>query len=160
MREGPDMGHEIERKFLTTSRSWETAVSKVSDIRQAYLATTERASVRIRIKDDVTAFLAIKSADAGPIRLEFEYPIPVGEAAALFELRLGHVVEKRRHIVVVDGHHWEVDVFRGVLGGLVMAELELDDAEQHFHKPDWLGEEVTHDRRYYNASLAMDGLPR
>ena len=54
----------------------------------------------------------------------------------------------------------EIDVFRGVLDGLIIAELELDDAEQQFHKPDWLGEEVTHDRRYYNASLAMDGLPQ
>jgi adenylate cyclase len=158
-REAPEMGHEIERKFLTSSRSWQSAVSKVSDIRQVYLATTQSASVRIRIKD-AKAFLSVKSAEAGPSRLEFEYPIPVHEAKALFELRVGHVVEKRRHIVIVEGHHWEVDVFDGGLGGLVMAELELDDAEQQFHKPDWLGEEVTHDRRYYNASLAMHGLPR
>jgi adenylate cyclase len=153
------MGREIERKFLTSSRSWQSAVSRVSDISQVYLAATDSASVRIRIKDDEKAFLAIKSAEAGPSRLEFEYPIPVDEAKALFELRIGHIVEKRRHIVVFEGHRWEVDVFRGVLDGLIMAELELDDAEQQFHKPDWLGEEVTHDRRYYNASLAMHGLP-
>lgn len=154
------MGHEIERKFLTSSQSWQSAVSKVSDIRQVYLAMTDSASVRIRIKDDVKAFLAVKSAEAGPSRLEFEYPIPVDEAKALFELRIGHIVEKRRHIVAVDGRHWEVDLFHGVLDGLVMAELELDDAEQQFHKPDWLGGEVTHDWRYYNASLAVHGLPR
>jgi adenylate cyclase len=154
------MGHEIERKFLTSSRSWQSAVSKVSDIRQVYLATTECASVRIRIKDDVSAFLAIKSAEAGPTRSEFEYPIPVADAEALFELRIGHIVEKRRHIVVVDGRRWEVDLFHGVLDGLIMAELELDAAEQQFQKPDWLGKEVTDDRRYYNASLAMHGLPR
>ena len=153
------MGQEIERKFLTSSRSWQSAVSKVSDIAQVYLAATDSASVRVRIKDDEKAFLTIKSAEAGPSRLEFEYPIPVDEAKALFELRIGHIVEKRRHVVVFEGHHWEVDLFRGVLDGLVVAELELDDAEQQFHKPDWLGEEVTHDRRYYNASLAMHGLP-
>ena len=153
------MGHEIERKFLTSSRSWQSAVSKVSDISQVYLAATDNASVRIRIKDDAKAFLAIKSAEAGPSRLEFEYSIPVDEAKALFELRVGHIVEKRRHIVVHEGHHWEVDVFCGVLDGLIIAELELDDAGQQLHKPDWLGEEVTHDRHYYNASLAMHGLP-
>ncbi len=153
------MGQEIERKFLTSSRSWQVAVSKISDIAQVYLAATDSASVRVRIKDDEKAFLTIKSAEAGPSRLEFEYPIPVDEAKALFELRIGHVVEKRRHVVVFEGCHWEVDLFRGVLDGLVVAELELDDAEQQFHKPDWLGEEVTHDRRYYNASLAMHGLP-
>jgi adenylate cyclase len=154
------MGHEIERKFLMSSGSWQSAVSKVSDISQVYLAATDSASVRIRVKDEVKAFLAIKSADAGPSRLEFEYPIPVDEAKALFELRIGHIVEKRRHIVIVEDCHWEIDVFRGVLDGLIIAELELDDAEQQFHKPDWLGEEVTHDRRYYNASLALDGLPK
>ena len=154
------MGNEIERKFLTSSRSWQSAVSKVSDIRQVYLATTECASVRIRIKDDVKAFLAIKSAEAGRTRSEFEYPIPVDDAKALFELRIGHIVEKRRHIVVVDGRRWEIDLFHGVLDGLIMAELELDAAEQQFQKPDWLGKEVTDDRRYYNASLAMHGLPR
>lgn len=153
------MGHEIERKFLTSSQSWQSAVSKVSDIRQAYLATTECASVRIRIKDNAKAFLAIKSAEAGRTRSEFEYPIPVGDAEALFELRIGHIVEKRRHIVLVDGRRWEVDLFRGALDGLIMAELELDTAEQQFQKPDWLGKEVTDDRRYYNASLAMHGLP-
>ena len=153
------MGHEIERKFLTSSQSWQSAVSRVSDIRQVYLATTECASVRIRIKDDAKAFLTVKSAEAGSSRLEYEYPIPVDDAKALFALRIGHIVEKRRHIVIVDGHHWEVDLFRGVLAGLIMAELELDEVEQQFPKPDWLGEEVTHDRRYYNASLALHGLP-
>lgn len=154
------MGQEIERKFLTCGGGWQSAVSRVSDLRQAYLATTERSSVRIRIKDDAAAFLAIKSAEAGPSRLEFEYRVPVDEAKALFELRVGHIVEKRRHIVVVAGARWEVDLFHGVLSGLVIAELELTDAEQQFHMPDWIGEEVTHDRRYYNASLALHGLPR
>ena len=153
------MGQEIERKFLTSSRSWQSAVSEVSDISQVYLASTDSVSVRIRVKNDDKAFLTVKSTDAGPSRLEFEYPIPVDEAKALFDLRIGHIVEKRRHIVVFEGHRWEVDLFRGVLDGLVMAELELDDAEQQFRKPDWLGEEVTHDPRYYNASLAMQGLP-
>ena len=154
------MGHEIERKYLTSGNGWQSGVSEVSDMRQAYLATTERVSVRIRIKDDATAFLAIKSAEAGRSRLEFEYPIAVEEARALLELRVGHIVEKRRHIVVVDGNRWEVDVFHGALSGLVVAELELNDAEQSFHMPDWIGEEVTHDRRYYNACLALEGLPR
>ena len=116
--------------------------------------------MRVRVKDDVEAFLTIKSAGAGSSRLEFEYPIPVHEAKALFGLRIGHIVEKRRHIVVVEGQRWEVDVFHGALEGLVLAELELDNADQHIHKPDWLGDDVTDDRRYYNASLALNGLPR
>ena len=154
------MGQEIERKFLTSGNGWQSAVSRVSDLRQAYLATTERASVRVRIKDEAAAFIAIKSAEAGASRLEFEYPIPVDQAKALLELRVGHIVEKRRHIVVVHGDHWEVDLFHGALSGLVIAELELDDAGQHIQMPEWIGEEVTHDRRYYNASLALQGLPR
>lgn len=154
------MGQEIERKFLTSDQGWQAGVTAVSDIRQAYLATTENASVRVRLKDDLAAFLAIKSAEAGPSRMEFEYAIPVGEAEALLKLCIGHIIEKRRHIVIVEGHRWEVDLFRGALNGLVMAELELNDAGQQFPRPDWLGEEVTHDRRYYNASLALHGLPR
>ncbi len=153
------MAQEIERKFLTSSGGWEAAVSEVSRISQVYLAATDSASVRVRIKDDAKAFLTVKGAEAGPSRPEFEYSIPVDEAKAMFALRTGHIVEKHRHIVIVEGERWEVDVFGGALSGLVMAELELRDAEQQFHRPDWLGEEVTHDRRYYNASLALDGLP-
>lgn len=154
------MGQEIERKFLIAGPSWQAGVSHVSDISQAYLATTDSASVRIRVKDDAKAFLTIKSAEAGLSRSEFEYAIPVEDAKALFALRVGHVVEKRRHIVMVEGHRWEVDVFRGALDGLSMAELELAAAEQQFPRPDWLGAEVTDDPRYYNASLALHGLPR
>lgn len=154
------MGQEIERKFLVSSQSWRDAVSKVSTLSQVYLAVTDQSAVRVRIKNAETAFITIKSAEAGRSRAEFEYSIPVGDAHALFELRVGHVVEKRRHIVLFDGHHWEIDVFTGALEGLVMAELELDHAEQQFSKPGWLGKEVTDDRRYYNASLALNGLPQ
>lgn len=154
------MGQEIERKFLVAGRSWQDAVSKVSSVSQVYLAVTEFSSTRVRIKNGETAFLTVKSADAGRSRAEFEYAIPVGDAQAMFALRVGHVIEKRRHIVIFEGQRWEIDVFTGDLDGLVMAELELDDADQQFGKPAWLGEEVTDDRRYYNASLALNGLPR
>jgi adenylate cyclase len=154
------VGLEIERKFLVASESWRNAVSKVSSVSQVYLAVTDCASVRVRIKNGDTAFLTVKAADAGRIRAEFEYAIPVDDARAMFALRAGKIVEKQRHIVIFEGQRWEVDVFSGDLDGLVMAELELDDADQQFGKPDWLGEEVTDDRRYYNACLALNGLPR
>jgi adenylate cyclase len=153
------MAKEIERKFLVRSDAWQAAVTESYAIRQGYLARGPEASIRIRVVDDASAMLTVKSAQAGRERYEFEYPIPIGDAPMLLQLCDGRILEKRRHIVPVGDCKWEVDVFGGNLTGLVMAELELSHADDEFAYPDWLGAEVTDDARYYNASLAANGLP-
>lgn len=115
---------EIERKFLIASEAWRTEVANHSGIRQAYLAVTDTAAVRVRIVD-AAAFLTIKSAGPAISREEFEYSIPLGDAEALLALRTGRLIEKRRYIVPHGTLRWEIDVFSGDLAGLVIAEIEL-----------------------------------
>lgn len=153
------MGLEIERKFLIAGEGWQGAVTGVHHIRQAYLASGDNASIRVRIQNDDEASLTIKSANAGPSRAEFNYRIPVEDAMELLALRLGHIIEKHRHLVDWSGQLWEIDVFGGAHAGLIIAEVELAAADQEFARPDWLGREVTVDKRYYNATLAKDGPP-
>ena len=148
------MAVEIERKFLVNGNSWRAGVSAVRRIRQAYLAENARVSIRIRIDGDTAATLTIKSAEPGVERSEFEYAIPVADAKEMMERRDGAVVVKSRHIVKIGVHMWEIDEFEGGNEGLVLAEIELDRAHTSFERPLWLGEEVTHDPRYYNAELA------
>ena len=153
------MATEIEHRFLVTGDGWRAFATDSSAIRQAYIAIAEKVSVRIRINDESNAQLTIKSAEAARTRAEFEYSIPLDDARNMMRLRDGVVLEKRRHKVPIDGLTWEIDVFEGALDGLVIAEIELPDEDTPFQRPDWLGEEVTNDRRYYNASLARDGAP-
>lgn len=150
------MATERERKFLVTGDGWRDAVTRERDIRQGYLASTERAAIRIRISDGSKAMLTIKSAVAGIERAEFEYEVPLADGEAMFALCIGSVIEKRRYVLPARaGLVWEVDVFRGDHAGLVLAEIELPEAGIVFERPDWLGREVTGDRRYYNASMAL-----
>ena len=154
------MGIEIERKFLPVNDGWRAAAHKVVPMAQGYLndlalvdSGAMQASVRVRIEGDA-AFLNIKSRELGASRQEFEYPVPVADARALLKLCVGGLVEKHRHYVEHAGHLWEVDEFLGDNAGLVVAEIELDDAGEAFERPDWLGVEVTDDARYYNLALA------
>jgi adenylate cyclase len=151
------MPAEIERKFLVAGDGWNAAAKGSSVIRQAYLAATDKTSVRARIKDETEAFLTIKSAESGHSRREYEYPIPVADARELMALRIGRLIEKRRYIVPAGALRWEIDVFSGDHQGLIIAEIELPDADASFERPDWLGKEVTGDLRYYNVSLALNG---
>ncbi len=154
------MGVEIERKFLVLGDSWREAVIGSSAMRQGYLSTSAKATVRIRIVDDARAFLTLKGPTSGISRAEFEYEVPLDEGRAMLDMARPHVVEKRRHIVPHAGLTWEVDVFEGAHAGLVMAEVELVSADQAVALPDWAGPEVSHDDRYANASLSrMPGVP-
>jgi len=151
---------EIERKFLVTSDAWRAAAHKVVPMAQGYLndlaamdTGAMKASVRVRIAGDA-AFLNLKSRELGHTRQEFDYPIPVDDARALLALSVGGLVDKRRHHVEFEGHLWEVDEFLGDNAGLVVAEIELDAADEPFARPDWLGAEVTDEPRYYNLALA------
>ena len=158
------MGIEIERKFQVLGQAWRAAAERVQPMVQGYLdgtATTARthgpgqgkASVRVRIEGD-RAFLNLKSRQSGPMRQEFEYPIPLVDARALLQLCSGSLVEKNRHYLHHQGHLWEVDEFLGDNAGLVVAEIELGAVDEAFARPGWLGAEVTDQPRYYNLALA------
>ncbi|WP_449466222.1 CYTH domain-containing protein [Stenotrophomonas humi] len=154
------MGIEIERKFLVTSDAWRAAAHAVIPMAQGYINDmaamdngTQKASVRVRIQGQ-DAYLNIKSRELGHTRQEFDYPVPVSQARELLALCVGGLIDKRRYMVSFGGLLWEVDEFLGDNAGLVVAEVELESADQRFDKPDWAGAEVTDELRYYNLALA------
>jgi len=148
------MGIEIERKFLVRSDAWRPSQSS-KHYRQAYLTTGPPVSVRVRVQDD-QAHLNIKASTTDIRREEFEYPIPLKEAEEILErLCSGFVIEKTRHFVNHEGFTWEIDVFEGVNAGLIVAEVEFEDENQTIPLPPWVGEEVSSDPKYLNASLSM-----
>ncbi len=149
------MAKEIERKFLVVSDAWRDRVVKSVDYRQGYLCNSEQASVRVRVAAGY-AHLNIKSATLGVERLEYEYPLAALDAQEMLDrLCTKPLIEKTRFYVDDVGQTWEVDVFHGDNAGLIVAELELTTADQAFNRPDWLGEEVSHDPRYYNVMLVQ-----
>ncbi len=148
------MATEIERKYLLRNAAWQDEVFDSRSLRQFYLSRPNHVSIRIRITDDVSAKLTIKSGQRGLTRDEFEYEIPVSDAVEMIALRKGDVVEKTRYRVRRGDAIWEIDAFAGENEGLVVAEIELDHEKQSFDLPDWLGAEVTGEPRYYNASLS------
>ncbi len=145
------MATEIERKFLVQGTQWrnDTGVR----FSQGYLNRDKERTVRVRLAGR-KAFLTIKGVTRGPSRTEFEYEIPMEDAEQLLKLCDGPIIEKTRYRIVHQGTTWEVDEFLGENAGLVIAEIELTSEDQPFSRPPWLGEEVTHDRRYYNSNLA------
>lgn len=149
------MATEIERKFLVVGDGWKKA-PRVRAIAQGYLATTP-ASVRIRIQDGA-ATLTVKGEVEGLVRDEFEYAIPLADAEAMMRLCPQPPIVKKRHEIVHAGKLWQVDAFEGTLAGLVVAEVELESADEVINLPDWAGREVTDDRRYRNSSLIRGGL--
>jgi adenylate cyclase len=143
---------EIERKFLVRDARWK-ALGQGALLRQGYLSSQPDRIVRVRIEGD-SAMLTIKGRTVGATRSEWEYPIPLEDANAfLNELCEKPVIEKFRYRIPHEGMMWEVDEFLGDNAGLVVAEIELEAEDQAFSKPDWIGEEVTHDPRYFNANL-------
>ncbi len=146
------MNQEIERKFLVDLKKL-GALEDGQAIKQGFIETTSDAEVRIRLKGE-KAFITIKSKNKGAVRTEFEYPIPVEDAAPLMTaFCTGPLIEKTRYFITHADYLWEVDIFHGDNAGLAMAEVELSDEHEAVTLPDWTTEEVTHDRRYYNANL-------
>jgi adenylate cyclase len=146
------MGIEIERKFLLASEAWR-GLGRPTLMRQGYLCADPVRTVRVRIEGE-RAVITVKSKSVGASRGEWEYEIPVPDAAELLErLCEQPLVEKVRHRIEHAGHVWEVDEFLGENAGLVVAEIELGAEAEAFEKPDWIGREVTGDQRYYNSSL-------
>jgi len=147
------MATEIERKFLVKDLSFKTHAKGVL-FRQGYLPGNPDVAVRVRIVED-KAYLAIKGSDTGVSRLEFEYEIPVKEAEEMLEnLCSKPLIEKYRYRVEYKGFIWEIDEFLNENEGLVVAEIELENEDQKFPVPDFVGEEVTYDFRYRNSYLA------
>ena len=146
------MGVEIERKFLLQGDAWRGLGQPVL-LRQGYLSSARERVVRVRIEGE-QAMLTIKGANVGATRGEWEYPIPLADAAELLDgLCEQPLIEKYRHRIEHAGMVWEVDEFLGANAGLVVAEIELASEDQPFDKPDWVGAEVSGDARYYNANL-------
>ena len=148
------MATEIERKFLVTGNTWPK--HNYSDYQQGYLTLDKERTVRVRVAGNC-AYITIKGITISTVRAEYEYTIPVQDAESMLSnLCLQPLIEKRRYRVEHAGMIWEVDVFGGENTGLVVAEIELEDEHQSFEKPDWIGREVTTDKRYYNASLVSE----
>lgn len=147
------MAIEIEKKFLLKNSSWKEFADEGTQYSQGYLVGSKDASVRVRIQGE-RAFLNIKSATIDITRQEFEYEIPLDEASEMLEtLCEKPLITKIRYLIKTDNHVWEIDVFSGDNEGLVVAEIELKDKDENFVKPNWLGDEVSDDERYYNVCL-------
>ena len=147
---------EIERKYLVTSDSYKQMAVARYHICQGYISREKTGTVRIRITDD-KAYLTIKGKPAAGhfARYEWEKEINIQEAKELMHLCQGTIIDKTRWIVPAaeDGLKWEVDEFHGKHEGLTLAEIELTSEEQEVKKPDFVGEDVTSDPRYYNANM-------
>lgn len=149
------MALEIERKYLVKNDSWRDLVESQAHIMQGYLANNDNAVVRVRVKGDA-AYITVKGAAEGISRSEYEYRIPVEDGTAMLrDLAVLPVIDKVRHNVRSGGHLWELDIFAGENQGLVMAEVELQADDEVFEMPEWAGEEVSEDPRYYNVNLAL-----
>ena len=148
---------EIERKFLVKSNDFKTRAFAQNRIAQGYLNSTPERTVRVRIKGE-KGFLTIKGIgnESGMTRFEWENEIPVKEAQQLLNLCETGKIEKIRYEIKVGSHIFEVDEFFGENDGLIIAEIELSSETEMFEKPEWLGEEVTNDERYYNAYLSRN----
>ncbi len=153
------MAKEVERKFLVKDVAWRAAVEDRIAMVQFYLAISAERSIRVRISNGTSARLTLKFGSDLSARDEFEYPLPLADAREMLSFAVGAVIRKTRHHVRHQGYLYEVDVFNGDLDGLVIAELETADKVADASLPLWLGEEVTGELRYSNASLALNGFP-
>lgn len=149
------MAKEIERKFLVKGDAWR-ALAQGTHYRQGYLNSVKERTVRIRTIND-KAFLTIKGPTIGVTRQEYEYEIPHADCIQMLEhLAEKPIIEKNRYKIPYEGLTWEIDEFLGVNAGLIVAEVELNDENQVFNKPEWIGEEISADPRYFNSNLVKN----
>jgi adenylate cyclase len=147
------MGVEIERKFLVRNEGWRSVASDGRMIRQGYLARGDGVTVRVRVLE-TRALLTVKGRRAGISRPEFEYEIPLEDAEGMLgDLCHQPPIEKLRWRLPYGGLVWEIDEYQGRHRGLVIAEVELERADQAAPLPTWIGPEITHDPRYGSAAL-------
>nr|WP_314838408.1 CYTH domain-containing protein [uncultured Flavobacterium sp.] len=147
---------EIERKFIVKNQSFKEEIHTKSIVSQGYLSSNPERTVRVRIKNE-KGYLTIKgiSNKSGTSRYEWEKEIPLNEAVELFKLCEKGAIEKTRHEIKYGNHTYEVDEFHGDNEGLIIAEIELSSEDEKFDKPNWLGDEVTGEQRYYNSNLSI-----
>lgn len=147
------MAQEIERKFLVKGEFKQLAF-KQTRITQGYLSSVPERTVRVRVKGD-KGFITIKGIgnESGTSRFEWEKEIPVEEVQELLKICEPGVIDKTRFLVKDGDHTFEVDEFYGENEGLVVAEVELKSEDENFPRPEWLGEEVTGDKKYFNSML-------
>ena len=144
------MAKEIERKFLLKGGFWPRET--VMRCRQGFLNSFKERTVRVRTIGD-KGYLTVKGIAVGASRMEFEYEIPYQDAITLLDICERPLIEKNRYSVKEGDLIWEIDEFFGENQGLIIAEVELESEDQEFPKPDWVGEEITGDPRYFNANL-------
>ena len=147
------MAKEIERKFLVKNDAWRTV--RGIKYRQGYLSSVKERTVRVRTMEN-KGYLTIKGIAVGATRMEFEYEIPRKDAEILLDICEQPLIEKDRYTIEYGGFVWEVDEFFGENTGLIIAEVELTSEDQEFPLPDWVGEEVTEDPRYFNSNLGTN----
>lgn len=146
------MAIETERKFLVANDSWREGVVGTA-YKQGYILNSATNTVRVRVAG-AKGFLTIKGQGSDLTRTEYEYEIPLSDAEEMLaDLCEKPLIEKTRYKLTVANHVWDLDVFYGDNQGLVIAEIELAHEQEAFEKPDWLGQEVTGDERYFNAYL-------
>eukprot|EP01012_Entosiphon_sulcatum_P039986 TRINITY_DN53608_c0_g1_i1.p1 TRINITY_DN53608_c0_g1~~TRINITY_DN53608_c0_g1_i1.p1 ORF type:complete len:157 (+),score=24.88 TRINITY_DN53608_c0_g1_i1:218-688(+) len=149
------MGKEIERKFLIDQQKWDNLSKPEGKLfRQGYLLTDKDKTIRVRATE-TKGFLTIKGKTIGATRLEYEYEIPAAEATELLDNFSVSELSKTRYEIEFNGKLWEIDVFAGDNEGLIVAEIELDNEDEAFDLPDWVGKEVTEEEKYYNSNLTV-----
>lgn len=146
---------EIERKFLVDAKKLvKLKLTGGERISQGYLSTEANKVVRVRIKKN-RGFLTIKSANIGIVRQEFEYEIPVNDAEEILKLCAPNLLKKVRYKIDYAGHVWEIDIFEGRHAGLILAEVEINSLDEFVKIPDWVGEEVSNNPKYFNSNLVL-----
>jgi CYTH domain-containing protein len=154
------MAIEIERKFLVVNDGWKNSVVRRVKIRDGLIANNKGHKARVRIADDV-ATIALKSRKRGLVRTEFEYAIPYSDAQEILRIMCdGNVIDKVRYFVPYASNIWQVDVYEGLLGGVILAEIELTDVDQKLKLPGWIGEEVSADPKYRKINMVAARLAK
>lgn len=148
------MAIEIERRFRVSSDAWRAEVARSSRITQGYLAITEAAVIRVRVRDD-NGYVTIKSRDGKLAREEFEYAVPLDDARSLLKLCGQRILEKIRHEVMYAGYLWEIDEYLQPLEDLIIAEVEMQSESEDPPRPPWIGDDITYDGSFSNAALAQ-----
>ena len=152
------MAKEIEHKFIVADDSFKAMATAAHSIKQGYISLEINGTVRVRIIDN-EARLTVKGRTSGCTRSEFEYPIPIADAEEMLtSLCKLPAIDKTRYIVPFEGNIWEVDEFHGQLQGLILAEIEIPAPDYSYKIPQFIGQNVTYDARFYNSNLASATL--
>tara|TARA_Y100000994_G_scaffold65128_1_gene53080 strand:+ start:161 stop:625 length:465 start_codon:yes stop_codon:yes gene_type:complete len=147
------MNIEIERKFLI--KELPLKFEETIHIRQYYLSNSQNLVQRLRIFNQEKAIMSFKEKTSKISKYEFEYTIPLKDANKMISIADVPFIDKKRHIIHIDSLKWEIDEFLDKNKGLIIAEVELKTENQPINIPNWIGKEVTDDRKYYNYNLAL-----